>query len=96
VEHRAHAKAQHCATNKACEDEHVRWRNKIVARADDAVQVERASDSCYGTEEVRPDVDGFVMQIKEGPKRVQVGRTDLTIARVNESVVAAPGGEVAP
>lgn len=36
------------------------------------------------------------MLIEEGAQRVQVGRADLVIARANEGVIAAPGGEVAP
>lgn len=96
MKRRAHAKAQNCATNKACEDEHVRWRSRIITRADDVVQVERTSDSYNGTDEMRPDVDGFIMQIEEGVKRVPVRRTNLTIARVNEGIIAAPGWEVAP
>lgn len=43
-----------------------------------------------------PDVDGFIVQVEQGLEGMGVRGTDLAIARVDEGVVTAPGGQVVP
>lgn len=41
---------------------------------------------------MRPDVDGFIVQVEKGLERVRVGGADLAVSRGDEGVVATPGG----
>lgn len=60
------------------------------------IQPDRRGDGYDGAGEMRPDVDGLVVQVKEGPGGLGVGWADGPVAGEDEGVVTAPGGEIVP
>lgn len=93
---RTHPQTQNRPAKEARKDQDIRLARRLVPRLDDMVQIQRAGDEDEGAEEVRPDVDGLVVQVEEGLEGVGVGGARLAVARGDEGVVAAPGGEVVP
>ena len=74
----------------------IRARGGRVARRDEQVQVRAGQREGQRAEEVRPDVDGFVVQVQERVQRGEerVGRG--AVACVDGRVVAPPGRQVVP
>ncbi len=97
MERGAHAQTHHRAAKEARKSADIRARGKGIALTHDAIQApQRDAHGDDGAEEVRPDVDGLVVQVEEGAQGVRVRAADGPVARADEGVVAAPGGQVVP
>ena len=61
----AHAEADDATPQEARKDEDIRRRSRLIARTNDEVQVGcgKNGDDCTG--EMRPDVDGLVVQVQQ-------------------------------
>lgn len=92
----AHTQTHHGSSKEARKHGHIGDVGGRIPRADHSVHVRRAYECHRGPEEVRPDVDGLVVEVEEGAQRVRVGPAGLPVAREDEGVVATPGGEVIP
>lgn len=60
------------------------------------IHIRRSADGDNSAQEVRPDVDGFVVQVEERAEGVDVGGADLAVPGVDEGVVTAPLGQFVP
>lgn len=92
----AHAETDDISTKVAGKGEDVGSVGGAVPRADNGVYVCGADDGSDGAEQMRPDVDKLIVDVEERAPAVGVGAADLAVARVDEAVVAAPGGQVIP
>lgn len=92
----AHAQTHDGTPKEARKDEHVGRIGGLIARANNDVDVQGRENGDDGAGEVRPDVDGLVVQVEERAGGLGVGGADGAVAGADEGVVAAPGGEVVP
>ena len=60
------------------------------------VDIHGGADGDDGPEEVRPDIDGFVVQVEQRLEGVRVRGADLAVPGADKGVVTAPGGQVVP
>lgn len=92
VKRGAHAQTSRRAAKEAREDSHVGGLGGLVPRVHHLVNISCRGEGDDGAEEVRPDVDGLVVQVEEGAEGVRVGGAGLAVAGADVVVVAAPGG----
>lgn len=92
----AHAETHHGTAKEARKDQHIRRIGRLIARMNHEIQPRRRDDGNDGAGKMRPDVDELVVQVEERAGGLGVGRADGPVAREDEGVVAAPGGEVVP
>lgn len=92
----AHPQTRDGAGEKAPKDNHVGIARRLVARRDDGVQNRARNHEGDGAEEVGPDVDGLIVQIPQRAEGGAVGIGVGAVARDDELIVAAPGGQVVP
>lgn len=91
-----HAQTHDGTPKEARKDEHIRRISRLIARANNHIDVYCSEDGDDGAGEMRPDVDGLVVQVEERAGGLGVGGADGAVAGADEGVVAAPGGEVVP
>jgi hypothetical protein len=65
VERSAHSQTRNRPKKETAEDPHILFRGCIVPRFEHAVQDDGGDEGGYGTEQVRVDVHGFVVQVAE-------------------------------
>ena len=92
----AHAQAAESAQEETGEDEDVRPRGGLISRGNDVVEEEAAKGEGDGAQEMSPDIDKLIVQVKDGPEGFKIAVGGAAVARVDEVVVAAPVGEFIP
>lgn len=90
VEGRTHAEAKKGAAEEAGEDDDVRIRGRPIAGRNDKVQEDTADGKGQGAQQVRPDVNGLVVQGGESGKRDAVAVARRAVPAPDKGIVSPP------
>jgi len=96
MERGTHSQTEKRPGKETRKDKHVRARSRVISRRNNTLQEKRKAKEGYRTEQVRPDIDGFVVQCANACKGCPVTVAGGAVPAADEGIVASPGGQLIP